>query len=119
MDHSHATLIDDSGPISQDWTSAPHISYRHSDAAVPSRPAVDSLVPFDPGATLDEVLHLLSDDARQHDPALRHPLLAIEQALTGRPWHDTPSTIALIRSIADVARCTPAARSATLAELIG
>ncbi|WP_217180663.1 hypothetical protein [Streptomyces sp. AC495_CC817] len=116
MDHSHATLIEDAGPISPDWTT-PHAPAAHDiDATAGPRPR--TLDPFDPDSTVDDLLRFLADDSRQHDPALRPPLLAIERALTGHPWRGAPSTVAVIRSIADAARRTPALRGATLSSLV-
>lgn len=58
------------------------------------------LGPIDPNWTIAELVEWLSDDSRQHDPALQHPLVLIEAALTGEQWSRTPSTVALIRSVA-------------------
>jgi hypothetical protein len=69
MDEKMTTLMQDLGPISPDWTIAELITW------------------------------LSDDDARPHDPALRHPLSLIEAALTGAPWSRTPSTVALVRSL--------------------
>lgn len=62
------------------------------------------LGPIDPDWTITELIEWLSDDARQHDPALQHPLALIEAALTGERWSRTPSTVALIRSLVLAAR---------------
>lgn len=119
MDHLTATPTPVSGPILEDWTSIPNTPRGHRSFDVPACADVRTLAPFDPEWTLDDVLGFLGDDERQHDPALQHPLLAIEQALTGQPWRGVPSTVSLIRSISDAVRRTPAARSATLARLLG
>lgn len=79
------TLIPDLGPISRDWTIAELITW------------------------------LSDDDARQHDPALRHPLSLIEAALTGAPWSRTPSTVALVRSLALAA---PGHATSVIAEIL-
>ena len=57
------------------------------------------LGPIDPDWTIDELIDWLSEDSRQHDPALQRPLALIETALTGEQWSRTPSTVALIRSL--------------------
>ncbi len=57
------------------------------------------LEPIDPNWTIAELVEWLSDDARQHDPALQQPLALIEAALTGSAWSRSPSTVALIRSL--------------------
>ncbi|PRB12512.1 hypothetical protein [Microbacterium sp. MYb62] len=57
------------------------------------------LGPIDPYWTIAELIEWLSDDSRQHDPALQFPLALIESALTGEQWSRTPSTVALIRSL--------------------
>lgn len=54
--------------------------------------------------TIGELLAWLQDDARTHDPALREPLARIEAAVTGTPWPSSPSTVALIRSLAAASR---------------
>ncbi|KYJ97376.1 hypothetical protein [Microbacterium sp. CH1] len=54
--------------------------------------------------TIGELLAWLQDDARTHDPALREPLSRIEAAVTGTPWPSSPSTVALIRSLALASR---------------
>ncbi len=62
------------------------------------------LGPIDPNWTITELVAWLSEDSRQHDPALQRPLALIDAALTGEPWARTPSTIVLIRSLAVAAR---------------
>ena len=62
------------------------------------------LGPIDPDWTIAELIEWLSEDSRQHDPALQHPLARIEAALTGEAWTHPPSTVALIRSLASAAR---------------
>lgn len=62
------------------------------------------LGPIDRDWTIGELLSWLEDDARTHDPALREPLALIEAAVTGTPWPTTPSTVALIRSLAAASR---------------
>lgn len=62
------------------------------------------LGPIDPNWTIDELVAWLSEESHQHDPALQHPLALIDAALTGEPWTRTPSTVALIRSLAVAAR---------------
>ena len=57
------------------------------------------LGPIDPNWTIVELIEWLSDDSRQHDSALQHPLALIEGALTGEEWVRPPSTVALIRSL--------------------
>lgn len=75
------------------------------------------LDPIDPEWTIAQLLDWLGDDSRQHDDALRHRLAVIEAALTGAPWSATPSTVALIRSIADAARRTPSFRRIRISSL--
>jgi hypothetical protein len=58
------------------------------------------LEPISPEWTIRELVEWLSEDSRQHDPALRRPLMLIETALTGATWKGEPSTVALIRSLA-------------------
>lgn len=62
------------------------------------------LGPIEPNWTIAELIEWLSDDARQYDLALQHPLALIEAALTGAAWSRTPSTVALIRSLTVSAR---------------
>lgn len=62
------------------------------------------LDPISPDWTIAELITWLSDDSRQHDPALQHPLALIESALTGEQWSRPPSTVALIRSLAVAGR---------------
>lgn len=70
------------------------------------------------------------DDDRLSDAALRTPLLALEEALTGRAWALTadgsplgiresrsPAIVSLVRSIAMHSRAHPAMRACTLAEI--
>ncbi|MBO9627156.1 MAG: hypothetical protein J7484_12375 [Microbacterium sp.] len=76
-------------------------------------------MPLDPEWTVDDLLAFLSDDAVTHDPALRHPLSRLEQALTGANWTRTPSTVALIRSIAESVGRAPGLRSSRLGHLVG
>lgn len=75
------------------------------------------LGPIEPDWTIAELIHWLSDDSRQHDAALRHPLSGIEAELTGAHWAGTPSTVALIRSLADAVRVDPALRSIRIRDL--
>lgn len=58
------------------------------------------LEPISPEWTIRELVEWLSEDSRQHDPALRRSLMLIETALTGATWKGEPSTVALIRSLA-------------------
>ncbi|MFE7198346.1 hypothetical protein [Microbacterium oxydans] len=58
--------------------------------------------------TIAQLLEWLSDDAHQHDVTLQHPLARIEALITGAHWARTPSTVALIRSIAVAVRNDPA-----------
>lgn len=69
-------------------------------------PAAD-LGPIDPNWTIRELVEWLSDDSRQHDRSLQHPLALIEAALTGATWSRTPSTVALIRSLTLAAQDHP------------
>ncbi|WP_226531061.1 hypothetical protein [Microbacterium paraoxydans] len=62
------------------------------------------LGPISPDWTIDDLVVWLADDARQHDPALRPPLAAIETALSGESWTRAPATVALIRSLAALRR---------------
>lgn len=62
------------------------------------------LGPIQQDWTIGELLAWLQDDARTHDPALREPLARIEAAVTGTPWPSSPSTVALIRSLAAASR---------------
>ncbi|WP_417507061.1 hypothetical protein [Microbacterium sp.] len=57
------------------------------------------LGPIRPDWTIGQLIEWLSDDSRQHDPTLQHPLSLIEAALTGDQWSRPPSTVALIRSL--------------------
>lgn len=59
----------------------------------------------------------LSDDARQHEATLQHPLTRIEALITGSRWARTPSTVALIRSIVSALRDEPALRSIRIRDL--
>ncbi|MFJ4999247.1 hypothetical protein ACIP5T_13905 [Microbacterium sp. NPDC088619] len=58
------------------------------------------LEPISPDWTISELVAWLSEDSRQHDPALRGSLMRVETALTGATWKGEPSTVALIRSLA-------------------
>ncbi|PRA78976.1 hypothetical protein [Microbacterium sp. MYb66] len=62
------------------------------------------LGPISPDWTITELIAWLSEDSRQHDPALQQPLALIEAALTGEQWPRPPSTVALIRSLAAAGR---------------
>ncbi|WP_311257898.1 hypothetical protein [Microbacterium sp. WCS2018Hpa-9] len=62
------------------------------------------LEPISPEWTIRELVEWLSEDSRQHDPALRRSLMLIETALTGATWTGEPSTVALIRSLAAAVR---------------
>jgi hypothetical protein len=62
------------------------------------------LGPIDPDWTISELLQWLSDDIRQHDAALQQPLTRIEALITGTRWRGTPTTVALIRSLAAAVR---------------
>ncbi|CAH0248686.1 hypothetical protein SRABI76_03186 [Microbacterium oxydans] len=73
--------------------------------------------PIDTDWTIDDLIQWLSDDAGQHDEALRRPLARIEALLTGTTWSGTPSTVALIRSITDAVRRDPALRRIRIGEL--
>lgn len=73
--------------------------------------------PIDPDWTIDALVEWLSDDARQHDPALRLPLARIEAELTGARWTGSPSTVALIRSIADAVIGDPTIRDIRIRDL--
>lgn len=75
--------------------------------------------PIDPDWTIDVLVEWLSDDSRQHDPALRRPLARIDAELTGARWAGSPSTVALIRSIADAAIGDPAIRRIRIRDLAG
>lgn len=74
------------------------------------------LGPIDPDWTITELLDWLSsDDARQHDVTLQHPLARIEAALTGEDWSRMPSTVALIRALTLLA---PAHGSTVIADIL-
>lgn len=73
--------------------------------------------PIDPDWTIDALVEWLSDDARQHDPALRLPLARIEAELTGARWTGSPSTVALIRSIVDAVIGDPTIRDIRIRDL--
>ncbi|GGM60737.1 hypothetical protein [Microbacterium saperdae] len=75
------------------------------------------LGPIDPDWTIADLIQWLSDDARQHEAALRHPLARIEALITGVHWAGTPSTIALIRSLVEALRQDPALRGMRIREL--
>jgi hypothetical protein len=64
----------------------------------------ENLDPISPEWTIRELVEWLSEDPRQHDPALHGPLTRIETALTGATWTGEPSMIALIRSLAAAVR---------------
>lgn len=76
------------------------------------------LGPISPDWTISELLDWLSDDARQHDETLRDPLQAIDAAMTGVVWRRSPSTVALIRSIAATLRRHPASAGLRIAQLV-
>ena len=76
-----------------------------------------TLGPINPDWTIAELVEWLSDDVRQHDPALQHSLTRIEAAATGSRWEGTPSTIALIRSLMDAVRADPALRAVRIRTL--
>jgi len=86
----------------------------------PSTTQLPDLGPIDPHWTIAELVTWLSDDSRQHDPALQHPLALIETALTGEQWSRPPSTVALIRSLTAAARTRPASSrpAPTIADLL-
>lgn len=73
--------------------------------------------PIDPDWTIAELVIWLSDDARQHDATLRQPLARIEALATGSRWARTPSTVALIRSLAGLVRDDPALRGTRIRDL--
>lgn len=77
-----------------------------------------NLVPIDPDWTMRELVAWLSEDSRQHDPALQHPLARIEALITGAHWARTPSTVALIRSIVGAVRDEPALGRVRVRELM-
>lgn len=62
------------------------------------------LGPISPNWTIRELVDWLSDDTRVHDHTIHPALVLIETALTGASWTGTPSTIALIRSLAAAVR---------------
>lgn len=103
MDQSLTTVTEDRGPISPEWTT--------TELATSPTPLLD------PTWTVAELLDWLSEDSRTHAPELTHPLAVIEHALTGSVWKGDPSTVAVIRSIADHVRRAPAALSVRLEEL--
>ncbi|WP_447948590.1 hypothetical protein [Microbacterium maritypicum] len=80
-----------------------------------SRPADTG--PINPDWTIAQLLEWLSDDVRQHDVMLQHPLARIEALMTGARWVRTPSTVALIRSIAAAVRDEPVRGSIRISEL--
>lgn len=80
-----------------------------------SRPAETG--PINPDWTIAQLLEWLSDDVRQHDVMLQHPLARIEALMTGARWARTPSTVALIRSIAAAVRDEPVRGSIRVSEL--
>ncbi|TCJ22380.1 hypothetical protein E0W80_14100 [Microbacterium sp. PI-1] len=73
--------------------------------------------PINPDWTITQLLEWLRDDARQHDVALQHPLARIEALTTGARWARTPSTVALIRSIAAAVHDDPTRGSLRIGEL--
>lgn len=73
--------------------------------------------PIHPDWTIAELVAWLGDDARQHDATLLHPLTRIEALITGARWARTPSTVALIRSIAGALRDLPALGSIRIRDL--
>ncbi len=73
--------------------------------------------PIVPEWTITQLLEWLSDDAHQHDVTLQHPLARIEALITGAHWARTPSTVALIRSIAVAARDDPALRTTRIRDI--
>ncbi|EYT60887.1 hypothetical protein [Microbacterium sp. UCD-TDU] len=75
------------------------------------------LGPINRDWTITQLLEWLSDDVRQHDVTLQHPLARIEALLTGARWARTPSTVALIRSIAAAVRDQPARGTTRISEL--
>lgn len=79
----------------------------------------DLLKPIISDWTIRDLLEWLSDDARTHDDALRHPLRVIDAALTGASWQQEPSTIALVRSIAAAVQTAPRLRNMRLDDLLG
>lgn len=81
-------------------------------ASTPSNPG-----PIDLDWTIGQLLEWLSDDIRQHEVTLQHPLARIEAQMTGAHWARTPSTVALIRSIAAAVRNAPARASIRISEL--
>jgi len=100
MSHSITTESPFTGPISSDWT-------------------IERLLDW-----------FAEDDDRLSDAALRTPLLALEEALTGRAWalaadasspgvreSRSPAIVSLVRSIAMHSRAHPAMRACTLAEI--
>ncbi len=131
MDHSSTTLAEDHGPIPSEWTTIPAPPHlRMPRGATPPDSGVSGAADarlgqprpsesaFPSEWTVADLLDWLSDDARTHDPALRHPLSLVEHALTGMAWAGAPSTVALIRSIAEAVRLSPALRSVRLARLV-
>ncbi|WP_341947410.1 hypothetical protein [Microbacterium sp. LWH11-1.2] len=75
------------------------------------------LGPIDPDWTIGALVEWLSEDSRQHDPALRGPLARIDAELAGARWTHSPSTVALIRSIADAVIGDPAIRRIRIRDL--
>jgi len=73
--------------------------------------------PINPDWTIAQLLEWLSDDVRQHDVMLQHPLARVEALMTGARWARTPSTVALIRSIAAAVRDEPVRGSIRVGEL--
>ena len=73
--------------------------------------------PIDRDWTIGQLLEWLRDDVRQHEVTLQHPLARIEALMTGAHWARTPSTVALIRSIAGAVRDDPALARIRIREL--
>jgi hypothetical protein len=75
------------------------------------------LGPIDLDWTITQLLDWLSDDARQHEVTLQFPLARIEALMTRARWARTPSTVALIRSIAGAVHDDPSRGSIRIREL--
>lgn len=84
---------------------------------MPLATGTEVLAPIPLDWTIVELVDWLSDDSRQHDPALRHPLAVIEAAVTCAAWVGTPSTVALIRSLAASARTHGSVRLGALVRI--
>lgn len=85
--------------------------------------------PISPDWTIERLLDWFAeDDDRLSDAALRRPLLAVEEALTGSRWTlvsdaaisgiREPAIISLLRSIALYTGRQPALRVRTIAEIL-